>query len=53
VSSPMYDQPIHLGILVDAKGDGPVPEDEAVEQMCWCGDRECEISPPQPYIKEQ
>ena len=35
--SPMFELPKHCLMPVNADGDGPCEEGEAVKIICWCG----------------
>jgi hypothetical protein len=41
MSTPMFELPDHFPIPVNADGDGPALDGEAVLTVCWCGNPNC------------
>lgn len=42
----MFDLPVHLYVLLNEDGDGPVGPDEAIMEHCWCPDgARCAVLP--------
>ena len=47
----MFDLPVHLYVLLNEDGDGPVGPDEAIMEHCWCPDgRDARSSPRDPRL---
>lgn len=43
----MFDLPVHLYVLLNEDGDGPVGPDGAIMEHCWCPDgARCAVLPP-------
>lgn len=37
MSTPMYDEPDHFPIDIDADGNGPALGADVARTVCWCG----------------